>query len=96
MQFIRYDGFFDGVSYFSTKVDNYSAATAVLYKIPVQNGATKGLCPKLQSKFDVSDAVPWKMYKDSHHCLPHEGEKRVEHEFIEGMYSIYRFKCLGD
>ncbi|HDX9500072.1 TPA: hypothetical protein ROX79_004979 [Bacillus thuringiensis] len=92
LQFIRYDGFFDGVSYFSTKVDNYSATTAVLYKnfaFPVQDGATKGLCSKLQSKFDVSDAVPWKMYKDSHHCLPHEGEKRVEHEFIDGMSLLY-------
>ncbi|WP_317852949.1 hypothetical protein [Bacillus wiedmannii] len=92
LQFIRYDGFFDGVSYFSTKVDNYSAATAELYKnfaFPVQDGATKGLCPKLQSKFDVSDAVPWKMYKDSHHCDLHEGEKRVKHEFINGMDLLY-------
>lgn len=95
LQFIRYDEFFDGVSYFSTKVDNYSAATAVLYKnfaFPVQGGATKGLCSKLQSKFDVSDAVPWNMfqlYKDSHHCLPNEGEKRVEHEFINGMSLLY-------
>lgn len=56
-------------------MDNYSAETAVLYKnfaFPVQDGATKGLCPKLQSKFDVSNAVPWKMYKDSHHSLPME------------------------
>ncbi|PHD80609.1 hypothetical protein [Bacillus toyonensis] len=67
LQFIRYDGFFDGVSYFSTK----------------------GLCPKLQSKFDVSDAVPCKMYKDSHHCNLHEGEKRVKHEFINGMDLLY-------
>ncbi|QDD86827.1 hypothetical protein [Bacillus cereus] len=92
LQFIRYDGFFDGVSYFSTKVDNYSAITAVLYKnfaFPVQDGATKGLCPKLLSKFEVSDAVPWKMYKDSHHCHPHEGEKRVENELIDGMSLIY-------
>ncbi|MGH0411334.1 hypothetical protein ACQVN4_22750 [Bacillus paranthracis] len=95
LQFIRYDEFFDGVSYFSTKVDNYSAETAVLYKnfaFPVQGGATKGLCSKLQSKFDVSDAVPWNMfqlYKDSHHCLPNEGEKRVEHEFINGMSLLY-------
>ncbi|HDX9654084.1 TPA: hypothetical protein ROY23_004600 [Bacillus wiedmannii] len=92
LQFIRYDGFFDGVSYFSTKVDNYSATTAVLYKnfaFPVQDGATKGLCSKLQSKFDVSDAVPWKMYKDSYHCLPHEGDKRIEHEFIDGMSLLY-------
>ena len=29
------------------------------------------------------------MYKDSHHCLPHEGEKRVEHEFIDGMSLLY-------
>ncbi|WP_025118350.1 hypothetical protein [Bacillus sp. H1m] len=95
LQFIRYDGFFDGVRYFSTKVDNYSAETAVLYKnfaFPVQDGATKGLCSKLQSKFDVSDAVPWNMfqlYKDSPHCLPNEGEKRVEHEFINGMSLLY-------
>lgn len=95
LQFIRYDEFFDGVSYFSTKVDNYSAKTAVLYKnfaFPVQDGATKGLCSKLQSKFDVSDAVPWNMfqlYKDSPHCLPNEGEKRVENEFINGMSLLY-------
>lgn len=95
LQFIRYDEFFDGVSYFSTKVDNYSAATAVLYKnfaFPVQDGATKDFCPKLLSKFEVSDAVPWNMfqlYKDSHHCLPNEEEKRVEHEFINGMSLLY-------
>lgn len=95
LQFIRYDEFFDGVSYFSTKVDNYSAATATLYKnfaFPVQSGLNRGLCPKLLSKFEVSDAVPWNMfqlYKDSHHCDPHEGEKRVEHEFINGMSLLY-------
>ncbi|WP_430794528.1 hypothetical protein [Bacillus thuringiensis] len=95
LQFIRYDEFFDGVSYFSTKVDNYSAATATLYKnfaFPVQGGLNKGLCPKLLSKFEVSDAVPWNMfqlYKDSHHCDAHEGEKRVEHEFINGMGLLY-------
>ncbi|PFZ50547.1 hypothetical protein COL68_29075 [Bacillus wiedmannii] len=95
LQFIRYDGFFDGVSYFSTKVDNYSAETAVLYKnfaFPVQAEAAKGLCPKLLSKFEVSDAVPWNMfqlYKDSHQCLPNEGEKRVEHEFINGMSLLF-------
>ncbi|MFK4294693.1 hypothetical protein ABH958_005673 [Bacillus sp. RC250] len=52
LQFIRQDDFFDGVSYFSTKVDNYSAATAALYKksaFPVQDGENKGLCPKLLS-----------------------------------------------
>ncbi|MDF9507872.1 hypothetical protein, partial [Bacillus cereus] len=95
LQFIRYDGFFDGVSYFSTKVDNYSSETAVLYKnfaFPVQGGATKGLCPELLSKFEVSDAVPWNMfqlYKDSNHCDPHEGEKRIEHEFINGTSLLY-------
>ncbi|HDR5271882.1 hypothetical protein E8M24_21305 [Bacillus thuringiensis] len=95
LQFIRYDGFFDGVSYFSTKVDNYSAATAELYKnfaFPVQDGVTKGLCPELLSKFEVSDAVPWNMfqlYKDSHHCDPQKGEKRVKHEFINGMDLLY-------
>ncbi|KXY41064.1 hypothetical protein AT257_21075 [Bacillus cereus] len=95
LQFIRYDEFLDGVSYFSTKVDNYSAATATLYKnfaFPVQGGLNKGLCPKLLSKFEVSDAVPWNMfqlYKDSHHCLPHEEENRVEHEFIDGMSLLY-------
>ncbi|HHB2092386.1 TPA: hypothetical protein ACOQ5N_003637, partial [Bacillus cereus] len=95
LQFIRYEGFFDGVSYFSTKVDNYSAETAVLYKnfaFPVQGGATKGLCPELLSKFEVSDAVPWNMfqlYKDSNHCDPHEGEKRIEHEFINGTSLLY-------
>ncbi|EJV56728.1 hypothetical protein BWGOE3_56880 [Bacillus mycoides] len=95
LQFIRQDDFFDGVSYFSTKVDNYSAATATLYKnfsFPVQGGQNKGLCPKLLSKFEVSDTVPWNMfqlYKDSHHCASHEGEKRVEHEFINGMSLFY-------
>lgn len=95
LQFIRYDGFFDGVSYFSTKVDNYSTATAELYKnfaFPVQDGATKGLCSEQLSKFEVSDAVPWNMfqlYKDSHHCDPQEGEERVEHEFIDGMSLLY-------
>ncbi|PGK33917.1 hypothetical protein CN908_28895 [Bacillus thuringiensis] len=95
LQFIRHDDFFDGVSYFSTKVDNYSAATATLYKnfaFPVQGVLNKGLCPKLLSKFEVSDAVPWNMfqlYKDSHHCDAHEGEKRVEHEFINGMGLLY-------
>ncbi|USK99824.1 hypothetical protein [Bacillus tropicus] len=95
LQFIRYEGFFDGVSYFSTKMDNYSAETAVLYKnfaFPVQSGATKGLCPELLSKFEVSDAVPWNMfqlYKDSNHCDPHEGENRIEHEFINGTSLLY-------
>ncbi|MEB9862917.1 hypothetical protein P4K22_29230 [Bacillus cereus] len=57
LQFIRYEGFFDGVYYFSTKVDNYSAATAELYK---------------NFAFPAQD-----------------GEKRVKHEFINGMDILY-------
>ncbi|PDZ26987.1 hypothetical protein [Bacillus toyonensis] len=95
LQFIRQNDFIDGVSYFSTKVDNYSTETAELYKnfaFPVQGGQNIGLCPKLRSKFVVTDAVPWNMfqlYNGSHYCAPHEGEKRVEHEFINGMSLLY-------
>lgn len=31
----------------------------------------------------------FQLYKDSHYCLPNEGEKRVEHEFINGMSLLY-------
>ncbi|WP_242227239.1 hypothetical protein [Bacillus cereus group sp. BfR-BA-01315] len=95
LQFIRQPGFVDGISYFSTKVDNYSAETAELYKnfaFPVQEVQNKGLCPKLRSKFEVTDAVPWNMfqlYNGSHYCASNEGEKRVKHEFINGMSLLY-------
>ncbi|QWI78345.1 hypothetical protein JG486_30225 (plasmid) [Bacillus mycoides] len=96
LQFIRQSRF-DGISYFSTKIDNYSFETAKLYKnfaFPVQELAKKGLCPILQKKFDVTDAIPWqmfKLYKDSALCTPTEieGNKRIDTEFIDGMNLLY-------
>ncbi|MFD0051437.1 hypothetical protein ACFVHQ_19300 [Actinomycetes bacterium NPDC127524] len=95
LQWIRQSEF-DGISYFSTKVNRYSMKTATFYRnfaFPVQTQADDGYCSVLKEKFEITDAVPWQsfqIYKDSYLALPNEGSIEAELEFVEGMPLLYR------
>ncbi|WP_070146794.1 hypothetical protein [Bacillus mycoides] len=68
LQFIRQSDDIDGISYFSTKIDNYSLEISEVYRnfaFPVQGKQKEGLCPILKNKFEVTDAVPWKIQPGS-------------------------------
>ncbi|EJR26682.1 hypothetical protein [Bacillus cereus] len=99
LQFIRDSDDIDGVSYFSTKIDKYTPKTSELYRnfaFPVQKVEEEGLCPILQKKFSITNAVPWKMfelYKDSDFCLSTDiwERKQVEIEFIDRMRIFYSY-----
>ncbi|WP_182812686.1 hypothetical protein [Bacillus sp. ME78] len=94
LQIIRKSSF-DGISYFSTKIDSYTHETGALYKnfaFPVQTQEKKGLCPILKGKFEVTNAVPWQlfqMYKDEEVSIPNPLSTQGRLEFIEGMPIAY-------
>ncbi|MBE5096758.1 hypothetical protein IGH98_24035 [Bacillus thuringiensis] len=97
LQYIRQSEFVDGISYFSTKIDNYTEEIYNIYRnfaFPVQGNEKKGLCSNLKEKFIVTDAVPWQtfeLYKGSDYCLSFnfEEDKRYDIEFINGMKLLY-------
>ncbi|MFD5854322.1 hypothetical protein ACFWGC_29900 [Cytobacillus pseudoceanisediminis] len=94
LQWIRQSDF-DGISYFSTKIEDYTYATAQLYTnyaFPVQTQENEGYCSILSSKFDITDAIPWQsfqLYKASPLAMPNEEAKRVEFELIDGIKLKY-------
>ncbi|PEJ62419.1 hypothetical protein CN906_20705 [Bacillus toyonensis] len=94
LQIIRKSSF-DGISYFSTKIDSYTDETGALYKnfaFPVQTQEKKGLCPILKGKFEVTNAVPWQlfqMYKDEKLSALSPFSTQGKLEFIEGMPIAY-------
>ncbi len=94
LQWIRQSSF-DGVCYFSTKINNYSMKTAGFYRnfaFPAQEQKIEGHCSILRGKFDITDAVPWQMfqiYKDSYLATPNEESVQAELEFVDGMKLLY-------
>lgn len=95
LQFIRQDDFINGVSYFSTKIDYYSAETASLYRnfaFPVRGEEVKGYCPYLRNHFINTNGVPWdlfQMYKNTNLAIPNETKTQARLEFIKGMEVPY-------
>lgn len=94
LQWVR-ESTFDGISYFSTKLDNYTLDTAKLYTnyaFPAQEHKKTGHCPKLWSKLKSSDAIPWQtfqIYKDSPSAMPNEEAINVEFELVNGLALRY-------
>jgi hypothetical protein len=86
LQWVRDSSNFDGICYFSTKVENYGESNAELYKnfaFPAQKHEGKGYCSKLKEKFSITDAVPWQtfqIYKDTEHVTTNG---RVTHPTVE-------------
>ncbi|MBL3889122.1 hypothetical protein IRV22_15490 [Bacillus cereus] len=97
LQYIRQSESIDGISYFSTKIDNYTEETYEIYRnfaFPVQGNEKTGLCSILKEKFVVTDAVPWQtfeLYKDSEFCQPENSDENKQYkiEFIDGMKLSY-------
>ncbi|MFJ7649228.1 RES domain-containing protein [Lysinibacillus sp. NPDC097279] len=94
LQWIRQSKF-DGVCYFSTKVEKYTARNIQLYKnyaFPVQTQEKEGYCSVLNSKFDITEAVPWRMfqlYKDTKYTTPNTEAFSAELEFVNGLPMLY-------
>ncbi|QWH88394.1 hypothetical protein EXW29_09430 [Bacillus toyonensis] len=91
LQFIRQSGFIHGVSYFSTKIENYTVDAAELYRnfaFPVKGEAKEGQCPFLKKHFTITDGVPWnlfQMYKNTTFAMPNETKTQVKLEILRGM-----------
>ncbi|WP_408895344.1 hypothetical protein [Paenibacillus taichungensis] len=58
---------YDGIAYFSTKIDNYSLMNNWIYKnyaFPVKSSEAAGTGTILRSKFEmISAGVPWQIYR---------------------------------
>jgi hypothetical protein len=95
LQWIRRSKQFDGICYFSTKVNNYTMNTAELYinfAFPIQEQKKRGYCSILRNKFTITDAVPWQMfqfYKNTQFARSNEEAIQAELEFVEGMKLPY-------
>lgn len=86
LQWVRRNDY-DGIAYFSTKIDNYSLENNWIYTnyaFPVQTLEPQGHCNKLRSKFRmITEAIPWQMYRayrdaDSSYTMPYELGPEVE------------------
>lgn len=67
LQWIQQSGQYDGVSYFSTKFDDYTRKNFRAFQnfaFPVKERKAQGLCDLLRSKFDhITNAVPWQLFQ---------------------------------
>ncbi|MGG3801228.1 hypothetical protein [Metabacillus fastidiosus] len=94
LQWIRHSTF-DGICYFSTKLDNYTMKSAALYRnyaFPVQSLQKEGHCSILRNKFTITNAVPWQMfqlYKDSYLVTKNQETIDTELEFVDGLGLLY-------
>lgn len=67
LQWLTNESDYDGLCYFSTKIDTYShSPTAALnYVFPVKRKATRGYCKTLTSTFSLSHPVPWSVLSNT-------------------------------
>jgi hypothetical protein len=100
LQWIQQSEKYDGVSYFSTKIDNYSLKNFWVYRnfaFPVKERKGTGYCEKLRSKFThITNATPWQVFQ------LHKGrgetaisERNTELEFMPGIKVNYNVSDFG-
>ncbi|SEB27719.1 RES domain-containing protein [Paenibacillus sp. 276b] len=100
LQWIQKSKKYDGVSYFSTKVNNYTHKNNPLYRnfaFPVKSNKKEGYCEGLEEKFRyISSAAPWQvfqLYKDKQVTLP--GEWEIPIELMPGLPVRYNSSEFG-
>jgi hypothetical protein len=100
LQWIQQSSVYDGICYFSTKIDNYNRNNFSLYKnfaFPVKMRKEKGHCEQLREKFiHITNAVPWQLF------LLHKGsgetaisERYGVVEFTPGLETLYKTTDFG-
>ncbi|UHA73278.1 hypothetical protein [Paenibacillus sp. 481] len=100
LQWVQQSGKYDGVRYFSTKIDNYTHLNFQMYRnfaFPVKERKNKGHCDKLYAKFiHITNAAPWQVFQ------LHKGrgetamsEQGTELEFMPGISFRYNLSDFG-
>ena len=82
---------FDGVRYFSTRVEQSSSAPflAVNYVFPVKVQAHTGYCTELIKKFELSLPVPWVLLEGTD--VPVRSPLRTDAEFVFNSELLLRY-----
>jgi hypothetical protein len=103
LQWVRRNGY-DGICYFSTKIDEYTMQNSSVYRnyaFPVQSMKNEGHCDILSAKFGIiSKAVPWQMYQvyrntGSTYTVPFEKGLNLELELYPGAKLSYSQTDFG-
>lgn len=100
LQWIQQSGKYDGISYFSTKFDNYTRDNFQMYQnfaFPVKERKDKGICEKLHAKFiHITNAVPWQVFQ-LHRSLGQTSvsERSGQLEFMPGIPIQYNMSDFG-
>ncbi|MFE6442050.1 hypothetical protein ACFVL6_21260, partial [Bacillus subtilis] len=67
LQWVRRSSLFDGICYFSTKINDYNSENIAYfrnYALPVKDLKASGYCEELRRKFElISEGVPWQFFE---------------------------------
>ncbi|WHY20094.1 hypothetical protein QNH28_03470 [Paenibacillus sp. G2S3] len=103
LQWVRKSNY-DGIAYFSTKIDHYSLCNNWIYTnyaFPVQTLTPNGHCSQLGSKFKViSEALPWQVYRayrdaGSTYTMPYERGPETDIELYPNAPIRYAVTDFG-
>lgn len=101
LQWIRTSKY-DGICYFSTRIDDYDMHNISIYRnyaFPVKSCESLGYCKQLQQKFSfITSAAPWQLFKIYHgtpKTLSAENRAYVEVEFIKNAKTQYSDTDFG-
>ncbi|WP_346836036.1 RES domain-containing protein [Paenibacillus polymyxa] len=98
LQWIQQSAKYDGISYFSTKINHYSEKNYWVYQnfaFPVKERKGTGYCEQLRSKFlHITNASPWQVFQ-LHKELTGIGEQNTMIEFMSGMSVNYNKTDFG-
>lgn len=102
LQWVQKSAVYDGISYFSTKIDKYTLNNFPIYQnfaFPVKENKASGQCEELRAKFvHITKAVPWQVYQ------LHKGrgggetsisERSAELELMPGIEAQYNSSDFG-
>lgn len=102
LQWIQQSRKYDGVSYFSTKIDNYTGENFRVYQnfaFPVKERKGKGHCDMLRAKFKhITNAIPWQVYqihKSTGMGNTAPSMKHVELQLMPDMPFVYNVSDFG-
>ncbi|WP_379134426.1 hypothetical protein [Paenibacillus sp. sgz500958] len=102
LQWIQHSGEYDGVSYFSTKIDDYTRKNYRAFQnfaFPVKERKLNGHCDQLREKFShLTNAVPWQVFQmHKSTSLGNTGpcERNFELSLIPNMPFLYATSDFG-
>jgi hypothetical protein len=96
LQWIRRSPQYDGICYFSTKIDQYNSYNVSYfrnYALPVKERKKEGYCEDLRNKFhEITSAVPWQFFqihKGTPETVPNEAKVHANIELVKGIQLPY-------